>query len=101
MAAGGGQPTPTWRTASLGSTFGLPAVGWSCSSAVGGTNRCWPWVTAVDRWLGHVKGMAGEDDASGSVAVMTVARPQGEAYSRWPPTSLASVFMTRCSIVEF
>ena len=50
-------------TASLGSTLGPLGTGRSYSSA-GYRHRPWcPWITARNRWLGHVGGTAGEDGA--------------------------------------
>jgi hypothetical protein len=49
------------------------------SSESMGIDRGCPWMTAVDRCLGHGGGTAGEDDAAQSLAVMAPARPEGEA----------------------
>src|SRR5215204_1057676 len=50
-------------TASLGSSLGPLGTGRSYSSAGTGTDRGCPWMTARNRWLGHVGGTAGEDGA--------------------------------------
>ena len=46
------------------------------------SDRGYPWMTAVDRCLGHVGGTAGEDDAGWSLAATAPARPEGEARPR-------------------
>ena len=42
-------------------------------------DRPWlSWMTAADRCVGHVGGMAGEDDAARNRVVMAPARVQGD-----------------------
>ena len=53
-------------TASLGSSLGPLGTGRSYSSAGTGTDRGCPWMTARNRWLGHVGGTAGENNADPS-----------------------------------
>jgi hypothetical protein len=51
-------PATTWRTASLGSSLEPLRRGGCYRSASMGIDRGCPWVTAADRWLGHVGGTA-------------------------------------------
>jgi hypothetical protein len=51
-----------------------------CSRSAGvGNDRCWPWVTAPNRCLGHVGGTAGEDDGARSLSAMVTSLTRGEA----------------------
>jgi len=59
----GRPPGREGLTASLGSSLGPLGTGRSYSSAGTGTDRGCPWMTARNRWLGHVGGTAGEDGA--------------------------------------
>jgi hypothetical protein len=47
-----------------------------------GTDRGYPWMTAVDRCLGHVGGTAGEDELGAGVAAM-VSSHSGHARRSW------------------
>src|SRR5829696_5075095 len=62
-ALGGAGEGNRTLTASLGSSLGPFGTGRSYSSAGTGTDRGCPWMTARNRWLGHVGGTAAEDGA--------------------------------------
>jgi hypothetical protein len=55
--------------------------GRSYSSEGMDTDRCCPWMTAVDRCVGHVGGTAGEDDRTGSLAATVTSSAGGRAPS--------------------
>ena len=59
MGAGEGNRT---LTASLGSSVEPLRMERSYSSEGTRTDPCCPWITAVDRCLGHVRGTAGEGE---------------------------------------
>ena len=69
-------------TASLGSSLGSLHMERSYSSEGTGTDRGCPWMTARNRWLGHVEGTGGEDKLGSGLAATVTTLVQGEARPR-------------------
>jgi hypothetical protein len=61
-------------------------------------NRGCPWVTAGNRYVGHVGGTAGEDDLARSLTVPLPARPKGEA-SPGVTTCLVVHYSSECAML--
>jgi hypothetical protein len=55
------------------------------------TDRCCPWMTVVDRCLGHVGGSAGEDELGAGVAAMGSSSTGGRG-----PSSVTACLVGKC-----